>query len=157
MTEEKTKAPLGVLLLGGFNFFVLGLFSLFVFGATYLNTQSQGSQKLLEEFRRYIPQSTINEEQFKVVLLLQLAISAVFALSGLGLLLKREWARRLTLYFSFFIVILAFLAVLVSTSLTTQAIVQVIYPGILIFYLTNKKVEQYFVPSKTKPQEEEKE
>ncbi len=124
------------------------------FGSMYFYPQSQLSQKSLKEISAYLPEITITQEQFKIVLILQMAISAIFAVSGLGLLLQKEWGRRATLYFSFAMVIIAFVAVLFSGTVITHSIVQIIYPGIMIFYLTSKKIEEYFIRPKTEVKEE---
>ena len=145
MKEQQKKAPLGVLIIGGFNFFILGALSLIAFGSMYLNTSSSASQTLLDEFARYFPRENLSQAQFKTVLKLQIAISALFLVSGYGLLRKKEWGRRLTLYFAFAMAALALVAVILSSGFATQALLQVIYPGILIFYFTNKRVEEYFL------------
>ena len=145
MKEQQKKGPLGVLIFGGFNFFILGVLSLIAFGSMYLDTSSSASQTLLGEFGKYFPRENLSEAQFRTVLKLQIAISAIFLVSGYGLLRKREWGRRLTLYFAFAMAALALLAVILSSGLVTQALLQVIYPGILIFYFTNKRVEGYFL------------
>jgi len=155
--EQQKKAPLGVLILGGFNFFILGIVSLIAFGSMYLNLSSAAIQTILEEFRKYFPRETLGEAQLKTAFILQIAIAAVFTLSGYGLLRGKEWGRRLTLYFAFVMAGLVFLTVLFSAAFAGQAILQVIYPGILIFYFTNKKIQDYFVPPKIEKTEEEKE
>jgi len=122
----------------------------------YQNPASSTSQALIVEINKFLSGESLSTEQFKAIVLSQIIVAAIFLLSGIGLLLRREWGRRLTLYFSFFTVILAAVSVLFRSILINQAILQVIYPGILIFYFTNKKIENYFVPLKNKETKEPK-
>ncbi|MCK4519846.1 MAG: hypothetical protein KAT96_01610 [Candidatus Omnitrophica bacterium] len=151
---KEKKQLWGILILGGLNFFILGLLSLNFFLFLYQNPASPTSQALTAEINKFLSGEFLSAEQFKAIVLSQIIAAGIFLISGLGLLLKKEWGRRLTLYFSFFTVILAAVSVLFRSVLINQAILQVIYPGILIFYFTNKKVEAYFVPLKNKETKE---
>jgi len=143
---QENKKPLGLLILGGFNFTVLGVLSLGFFFFVYKNPSSQIAEALLAEFSKYIPDQALTPEQFGPVILSQIILAGIFLVSGWGILNRKEWGRRLTLYFSFFMVILAGVSVLFQSSLINSAILQIIYPGMLILYFTNKKIENYFVP-----------
>jgi hypothetical protein len=150
MMEEQKKAtdpkkrPLGVTILGGINCFILGgalfLLSLLV----YINLSPENWQTVLEMLKGKTQGMTLEYEQFKNSLLVQMVIAFIYACGGAGLLLRKEWARKLTLYFSFVIVIFLFISALTNPRFITQAVAQVIYPAILIVYFTNKKVESYF-------------
>ena len=148
MEELKEKKPLGILILGGFNFVVLGVLSLGFFFLIYKDPSSETSQSLLAEFSKHIPDQSLTPRQFKAVALSQIILAVIFLVSGWGILNRKEWGRRLTLYFSFFMVILAAVSVLFQSSLINSILLQVIYPGILILYFTNKKIESYFIPAK---------
>ena len=148
MQEPQKKKPLGILILGGFNFVVLGVLSLGFFFLVYKDPASETSKTLLAEFTKYVPDQTLTQEQFKSVVLSQIILAVIFLVSGWGILSRKEWGRRLTLYFSFFMVILAAVSVLFQSSVINSALLQIIYPGILILYFTNKKIESYFVPTK---------
>jgi len=143
------KIPTGILVLGGINLFIFGLLFLSVSFFTYQELSARGDF-LLSEIEKYIPNVEIESQQLKVVVLAQMAIALIFCTSGAGIFCRKEWARRLTIYFSFFLVIMALFSVLVAPSLAAQAILQVVYPGILIFYFTNKRVEKYFIVEKPK-------
>ena len=149
MQEQKKatnpkKRLLGVTILGGINCFILGgalfLLSLLV----YINLSPENWQTVLEMLKEKTQGMTPEYNQFKNSLLVQMVIAFIYACSGAGLLLQKEWGRKLTLYFSFTIVIFLFISALTNPRFITQAIVQVIYPAILIIYFTNKKVESYF-------------
>jgi len=147
---QKKKKPLGILILGGFNFVVLGVLSLGFFFLVYKDPSSAAGKVLLAELSKHIPGQTLTPEQFKSVVLSQIFLAGIFLVSGWGILSRKEWGRRLTLYFSFFMIILAAVAVLFQSSLINSALLQIIYPGILILYFTNKKIEGYFVPAKNR-------
>jgi len=155
--KQEKKKPLGLLILGGFNFVVLGVLSLGFFSLIYKDPTSEASQTLLTEVSKHMPGQTLTPEQFKSVVFSQIILAGVFLVSGWGLLSRKEWGRRLTLYFSFFMVILAAVSVLFQASLINSALLQAIYPGILIFYLTNKDVEKLFVLPQENKEVEEKE
>ena len=124
------KKPLGVLILGGINFFVFGIASVIFFFFVYQNIpsptnhtmledSSQGifsstSHRLFEDAKRFFPEGDLSQSHFKTAVILQIAIALFFSISGLGLLLRKEKARRLSLYFSFFMVALALNSVLFS-------------------------------------------
>jgi len=154
-TQEKKK-PLGILILGGLNFVVLGILSLGFFFLIYKDPSSETSKALLAEFSKYTPEQTITPEQFKAVIFSQIILAGIFLASGWGILNRKEWGRRLTLYFSFSMVILAAVSVLFQSSLINSVLFQIIYPGILILYFTNKDVEKLFVLPRNKDEVEEK-
>jgi len=110
----------------------------------YINLSPENWQTVLEMLKEKTQGMTPEYNQFKNSLLVQMVIAFIYACSGAGLLLQKEWGRKLTLYFSFTIVIFLFISALTNPRFITQAIVQVIYPAILIIYFTNKKVESYF-------------
>jgi len=146
--EQKKTKPLGILILGGINFVVLGVLSLGFFFIVYKDLSSETGKALLAELSKYTAGQTITPEQFKTIIFSQIILAGIFLASGWGILNRREWGRRLTLYFSFVMVILAAVSVLFQFSLINSALLQIIYPGILILYFTNKKIESYFVPTK---------
>ncbi len=136
--------PLGILILAGINFFILGLASLLSSISIYRNASSQLGKEVVDEFQQYFPETTITASQIQNIMLLQIAVATVFMVSGAGIFLGRQWGRRLTLYFCFFIVALGALTALFNTSLIHQVILQIFYPGVLILYLTGKKAQHYF-------------
>jgi uncharacterized membrane protein len=134
--------PKGVYIFGSLNL-VLGI----IFLLTSLTTLLTLSPKKWEDFKTNLPQnfpSEINFPQFKAMLIFQIIISLIFIASGLGLLLKKEWARKLTIYFSFVYAFLTVVSLVFTPTLIKQALPQVIYPGILIFYFTHREIEDYF-------------
>ena len=155
--EEQKKKPLGLLILGGLNFIVLGVLSLGFFSIVYADPSSEVSKAMLLEFSKHAPDQNLNIDQFKVIILSQIVPAVIFLISGWGILSRKSWGRRLTLYFSFFMAALSVISVLLQPGLINSAILQTVYPGILIIYFTNKNVEKAFVPSQKKTETEEKE
>jgi hypothetical protein len=139
--KEKERPPLGIKILGGINFFVLGIF--FIILSIFFLTPSFQSEELFNTFREEMGLK-LTPQQFKISIFFQLFISIIFAISGIGLLLRKEWARKLTIYFSFVLFLLIFLSILFNPSLIKHSFPQIIYSGILIFYFTNRKIEEYF-------------
>jgi len=142
---SKQTRPIGVLILGGVNFLILGLGSLLVLAVVYFRSDSQSFGALLEEMGKYLPEAELGESIIKKAILTQMMVAAIFALSGWGLLAGKEIARKATVYFAFFAVAITFVAVLLNRSIIGQAFLQIVYPGALIVYLTNRRVEDYFV------------
>jgi len=155
--EEQKKKPLGLLILGGLNFIVLGVLSLGFFSIVYADPSSETSKAMLIEFSKYAPDQSLSTEQYKLIILSQIILAVIFLISGWGILKRKDWGRRLTLYFSFFMVTLSVVSVLFQPGLINSAILQTIYPGILIIYFTNKNVEKIFDFSQQKAEIKEKE
>jgi len=152
----KTPRPAGVWILGAVNFFIFGVVSLVSALYVYINISSSGTGKILEELQKNFPDISVDPEQFKIAVLFQIAVAVIFVFSGYGLILRKEWARKLTLYFSFFMVAVAFITALFNSALVAQAIIQIVYPGVLIIYFTNKKIEKFFSSSQINDPEKEK-
>lgn len=135
---SENKRPLGVTLLGIFNLVVLGISS-FLFAIFPRNWQL-----IIDAAKESGLDIKISENLFKIVIILQVAVALAFILCGTGLLLGKEWGRKLTVYFALLIVIIFFLSALVVPGLIKQVVLQTIYPGVLILYFTRKNVEDYF-------------
>ncbi|UCC94377.1 MAG: hypothetical protein JSW40_06080 [Candidatus Omnitrophota bacterium] len=140
----ESKRPQGVLIVGIINIVFFGLGSLG--GIMYLQNNPQEYNEMLSDAlgAKSVISSQMNNQFIKIVSFLQGVFALLFIISGIGVLLRREWARTLALYFSFAIVLLVFLLVLFQPSLIKQAFMQIVYPGILIMYFTNSKIVAYF-------------
>ena len=87
----------------------------------------------------------VNFQQFKTSSLIFMIVGLIFLASGLGVILRKEWARKMTLYFSFAIIIMILVASLAQPASVGFFMTFVIYFGIIIFYFTNKRVGDYFI------------
>jgi hypothetical protein len=135
---QPKKKPVGIIVLGMFNLVVLGIIQLI----TFLIPQNwQMIQKMLKESGINV---NLSPSLLKTMIVMQSVVSLIFIICGAGLLLKKEWARKFTVYFAFIIAALVLISVLLSPASIRQAIVQIIYPGILIIYFTNRNIEDYF-------------
>lgn len=146
---KREKRPLGILIFGVINFLVFGVIS---FGASffaYLNVSASNPQSFLELFQKYIPEQALSVSQLKIIVSIQMVVALFFAATGLGILQGKEWARKATVYFSFFIVALLFIAALSQPGSIGKVIPQLIYPGALILYFTNKDKEDYYKTPET--------
>ena len=102
-------------------------------------------QKTLDMIKEKNPAfDIITPQMLKLVFLGQALIALLFLISGAGILLRKEWGRKGTIYFAFVLLVLVFLSALANPSLLTQMIANIIYPAILIFYFSNKNLEKYF-------------
>lgn len=135
---QPKRKPVGVLVLGTFNLVVLGVIQLI----TFLIPQNwQIISKMLKESGISV---AISPALIKVMIIVQTAVSLIFIVGGIGLLLRKEWARKLTVYFAFIMASLVLLSALLAPAAIRQAMLQIIYPGVLIIYFTNKNIEEYF-------------
>ncbi len=135
---QSKKKPVGVIVLGLFNLVVLGLIQLI----TFLIPQNwQMIEKMLKESGINV---NLSPSLLKIMIVIQSAVSLIFIVCGAGLLFKKEWARKFTVYFAFIITALVLLSVLLSPASIRQAVLQIIYPGVLIIYFTNRNIEDYF-------------
>ena len=137
----KKKKPIGAVVLGGINLVIFGIVPLIY----------SFSPRAMDEFMAIMEQNTGADIGAgstagfrKIAMVIQGAVSLFFIISGVGLIFRKEWARRATLYFSFLMVIMIVLTAVLQPALISQVIVQIVYPGVLIFYFTNKKVKEYF-------------
>ncbi len=135
------KTPKGIFVFAFLNTFLFGLLPLFVF------TKVLFDPRLAEMFVEKLKVSLSQEgsyEVFRWIFVAQLVIAFIFFLLGVGLFFKKEWARRATVYFSFLLLVLTVVAVFANPSQISHILLNAIYPAILIFYLTNKRIEGYF-------------
>ena len=156
MEEEKTHIspaaaspgtaprPLGLTILGAINLGLRGVLALATFLYAYFTFTPQRWQELLSGFVPQSASTALNLAHIKLALTLQIIMSLAFVISGVGLLKQKEWARVGTLYFSFALALLILLSVVFNPAFVAQAFIEIIYPGITIVYLTNRKVKEYF-------------
>lgn len=135
--------PLGVLIFAILNSVVFGAISFIFSISAYFS--SALSEKIIESFKKYDSAfSNLPSTIFGLMFLAQAIIALIFLISGIGIFLKKEWARKLTVYFSFFLLVIIFLSTLANPGLIKQGIVNALYPAVLIFYFTSNKVARHF-------------
>jgi hypothetical protein len=135
----QNKIPRGILFLGGLNCF----FS-FLSLASLIGFDRQDFQRFLEA----VPQSQLTEKityhDVQFANNISLLIVVIFLVLSVGILMLREWGRRGIVYFAATSAIILLIASIMQPAMASIAIIQLIYPGILLFYFTNSKVENYF-------------
>ncbi len=144
------KLPLGVMILGGLNCFI-GLSTL----ANYLSITPDNFQKFSQALEANRFSQEVTFQQFKAASSIFLLLAALFIASGVGVILKKNWARKITLYFSFIILIMILLSTLNQPGLISFFIIHAVYFAALIFYFTNKRVEEHFKSSLSKNKNQE--
>ena len=146
-SQELGNVPFGVVILGRINCFFLGILFFVMFLSFYTKISPEKFDIIVQTLKNKGFHQEITMEQFRLSIKLYMLGACIFTVSGAGLLLKKEWGRIVTLIFSFVIVIFTLLAVLAQPVIIMQAIIFIIYPGILIFYFTNRNVEKVFKTS----------
>ena len=144
--NEKQANPrlIGASILGWLNLIFFGVISFFIFFSVLSRPSSGIAETLSMVFQEKGIAIDFKTPIFKIAILFQILLSIVFIISGIGILQKKEWGRKLTIYFSFLLLFIIAVGVFLNFALIAQAILQIIYPGILIFYFTNKQVEKAF-------------
>ncbi len=142
--KKEERLPLGVRLLGAINFYILGIVALIGSAFTYFTLTEEDLPQIRTFLSRAGVDVKLSYEEVKISSFISALVAIVYILSGWGLLRRKEWARRLTVYFAFAWVLLYFLTFLISPQTISQALIQIVYPGILIFYFTSRKIETRF-------------
>ncbi|MBU2102752.1 MAG: hypothetical protein ABH865_02485 [Candidatus Omnitrophota bacterium] len=141
---DPEKKPIGVVIFGGLNCFFLGFFLLLIFLVTYFTTKPSDLAGALALFEKKGIAVSLTWQQFKVMNLIYIALAFFFIVSGWGLLTKKQWARKATVYFSFAWLFLAVFTVVLNPSFIGQIAPYAAYPGFLAIYFTSKKIEKHF-------------
>jgi hypothetical protein len=141
--------PLGVKLIGLFNFTVTGLFSLAWVAVVFNDpaklgefVKSIGGDKLLDV--------NLAPQQLRMLILPQAGIALFYIVTAVGVLLRKERARKALLYFSFALAVFMVLGVLARPAAIMQIMAQAIHPGIMIYYFTGKSVVEWFSAKTTR-------
>ena len=138
------KIPLGTLILGGVNCCIFG--ALFLLSS--LVVQIQASPEYFEQFVKVLQEAGLSTEitfeQFMSCNKITMGFALFFLLSGRGLILRREWARKSTVYFSLTIVALILFLTISAPFVARLMLPHVVYLGILIMYFTNSNIKSYY-------------
>ena len=139
----KNKPPIGVMIFAGINSLFFGLITLFVSLSVFFVPSVQ--EKVQTAFQYSDPVlSSVTSPQLRAITGIQAFLSILYIVLGVGLFFRKELARRVTIYFSFVLLIMVFISAITQPSLITQCLVNAIYPALLIVYFTKKKVEEWF-------------
>ncbi|MFO8053222.1 MAG: hypothetical protein R6U54_04635, partial [Candidatus Omnitrophota bacterium] len=88
--------------------------------------------------------SQVNQSQMKMANNISLILSVFLLLSGLGILYRKEMARKVMVWFSVFIIILFVLAAIMQPSSIIFAFPQFLFFSLVALYFTNKKIKNFF-------------
>lgn len=141
---DTNRKPLGVVVFGGLNCFFFGIFLAFSSLIVYCGITPQSYSQINDILVRQGLNSTIPYEQYKIKVLLMAILALVFFISGLGVIIKREWGRKLTVYYSFALVIWMVTKAISAPDFIDTAFMRALYPAMLIFYFTGKRATQFF-------------
>lgn len=140
----KKKIPLGVLIFAGINTFIFGLLTVLIsLAALCIPSVFENMQEIFKP--RGTPWDTLTSPQVKMVFGIQTIIALLYFILGIGVFLRKEWARKVTVYFSFSMLIMVFFSAITQPALISQSVLNAVYPALLIVYFTQKKIEEWFV------------
>ncbi|MBN2483200.1 MAG: hypothetical protein JXD21_03215 [Candidatus Omnitrophica bacterium] len=140
-----TKAPVGLIIFAGINTVLLGILPALLFLSIKLFLPAHFLEEVLQTLQAkesFLPAMDIR--QFTVFLYIQAFMAVIFIVSGLGLFTRKEWARRFTIYYAFFMLIMVLAGIISAGKVMVQMWFNIVYPGALIFYFTNPKVGESF-------------
>ena len=80
----------------------------------------------------------------QAMLVPQFFIGIFFIVTGIFLFRKKEWARKAVIYFSLFTAGILCIGALLKPGAIGQILLNVIHPGICIWYLTGKTAVAWF-------------
>jgi len=100
-----------------------------------------GGDKMLEV--------NLTPQQLKMLILPQAGIALFYILTAAGILLRKEWARKALVYFSFTLAVFMALGVIARPAAIMQIMVQAVHPGIMIYYFTGGSVVEWFAAKPT--------
>ena len=144
LSKEQPKRPTGVAVLGGLNCFLFGAVWLLVLSFVYFRLDPQTWETTLDVLSDRMGQINIDYAKFKKAVSFQMLLSAVFGVSGAGVLMRKEWGRRTTLCLAFLILVLVLVSAISYPAVIPQMLFHILYAAAMIVYFTNKQVEQYF-------------
>jgi hypothetical protein len=135
--------PLGVKIIGIFNFIVTGILALLLFAVVFSNPgklseliKNLGGDKMLE--------GKFTIQQLRMLILPQAGIALFYIVTAAGVLFRREWARKALVYFSFALAVFMVLGVFAQPAAIMQIMGQAVHPGVMIYYFTGKSVVEWF-------------
>ncbi|MCF7873487.1 MAG: hypothetical protein K9L84_01380 [Candidatus Omnitrophica bacterium] len=145
--KEQLKNPKGVLILGVL-IVIFGLLSL----VNYFTLDHNSYRDSLKRIGQNEISSQIKKDQIKIANQISLIISAFLLSSGIGILYRKELARKVMVWFSVFVVILFILAAVIQPASIIFAFPQFLFFSIVILYFTNKNIKDFFLRKKVNNQ-----
>lgn len=98
--------------------------------------------QLLQKKGVFLPAE--NLEEFRGVLKVQAVMAVMFIVSGVGILRQKEWGRRFTVYFAFFLLVLVLVSIISVPATLAYLVFNIFYPGVLVLYFTNQHIGEHF-------------
>ena len=135
--------PLGVKAIGIFNFVVAGLFSL-VWVVVVFNDPGKISELIKSMSGGKMLDINFTPQQLRMLVLPQAGVALFYIVTAAGVLLRKEWARKALLYFSFALAVFMVLGVIARPAAIVQIMGQALHPGVMIYYFTGKKAVEWF-------------
>ncbi|MCF7869565.1 MAG: hypothetical protein K9L69_00925 [Candidatus Omnitrophica bacterium] len=137
--NKQQKNPKGILILG-ILIIVFGVLSLINYFTLNYNHYTDS----LEKIGQGKIGSQFNQSQVKTANNISLIFSIFLLLSGLGILYRKEIARKVMVWFSAFIIVLFVLAAILQPSSIIFAFPQFLFFSLIALYFTNKNIKEFF-------------
>ncbi|MCF7887222.1 MAG: hypothetical protein K9L71_02275 [Candidatus Omnitrophica bacterium] len=137
--NKQQKDPKGILILGVL-IIVFGVLSLI----NYFTLDYKQYAESLERIGQGEIGLQINQGQVKMANNISLILSIFLLLSGLGILYRKEIARKVIVWFSVFIIILFVLAAILQPSSIIFAFPQFLFFSLIALYFTNRNIKKFF-------------
>jgi magnesium-transporting ATPase (P-type) len=139
-SNKQQKNPKGILILGAL-IIVFGV----LFLINYFTLDYNQYAESLERIGQGEIGSQINQSQVKTANSISLILSIFLLLSGLGILYRKEIARKIMVWFSAFIISLFVLAAILQPSFIVFVFPQFLFFSLIALYFTNKNIKEFFL------------
>jgi len=140
-------APRGILAFGIVSCLIFGLIGLMLLFVLAVMRPEDVTRARAIFTETGIPPNITDAELFTALragVTAAIALFAPLAAGSVGVILKKEWGRRVTLFGAFVFVVWMCVSAMGNPLAAGRAAALIVYPGILIFYLTSKNVVKFF-------------
>jgi len=144
-SSQRAQIARGILILGMINvgwFGVLFLANLLLYIS--LTTNPRVLATITELLKSRGIETTLTYATVKVAITIQMVICLLYIISGVGILKRKNWGRKFTVCFASIYVFVLFVLTVLQPSIVKYTLFRIIYPGILIWYFTSKKIISNF-------------
>ena len=144
-SSQRPKIVRGILILGMINvgwFGILLLANLLLY--IFLTIEPQLFETITELIRSRGIEATFTYTIVKAAILIQMIICFLYVISGVGILKRKNWGRKFTVCFASIYVFVLFVLTVLQPPIVKYTLFRIIYPGILIWYFTSKKIISNF-------------
>ncbi len=144
-SPQQSQVARGIFILGAIN---IGWFGILLLANLLLYVSLTIKPQLFETITELIKsrgiEATFTYTTVKTATLIQMVICFLYVISGVGVIKRKQWGRKFTIYFASIYVLVLFILTILQPPIVRYTFFRIIYPGILIWYFTNKKILHNF-------------